>query len=211
MGKITFMGAGSTVFAKNVIGDSMLSEALCDFEIALYDIDGERLEESFIMVNLLNKNINQNRAKITKYLGVENRKDALRGADFVVNAIQVGGYEPSTVIDFEIPKKYGLRQTIADTLGIGGIFRALRTIPVLEDFARDMEEVCPNAYFLNYTNPMAPLTGFMQRYTGVKTVGLCHSVQVCSRGLLKSLGMWDSVKQPPKHRWSRPFPHRSRQ
>ena len=194
MGKITFMGAGSTVFAKNVIGDSMLSEALCDFEIALYDIDGERLEESFIMVNLLNKNINQNRAKITKYLGVENRKDALRGADFVVNAIQVGGYEPSTVIDFEIPKKYGLRQTIADTLGIGGIFRALRTIPVLEDFARDMEEVCPNAYFLNYTNPMAALTGFMQRYTGVKTVGLCHSVQVCSERLLKKLDI--EAKRP---------------
>ena len=194
MGKITFMGAGSTVFAKNVIGDSMLAEALCDFEIALYDIDAERLEESYIMVNLLNKNINQNRAKISKYLGVENRKDALRGANFVVNAIQVGGYEPSTVIDFEIPKKYGLKQTIADTLGIGGIFRALRTIPVLEDFARDMEEVCPNAYFLNYTNPMAPLTGFMQRYTGVKTIGLCHSVQVCSERLLKKLDI--EAKRP---------------
>lgn len=153
MGKITFMGAGSTVFAKNVLGDSMLTPALCDFEIALYDIDAERLEESYIMVTLLNQNINQNRAKVSKYLGVENRKDALRGADFVVNAIQVGGYEPSTVIDFEIPKKYGLRQTIADTLGIGGIFRALRTIPVLEDFARDMEEVCPGAWFLNYTTP----------------------------------------------------------
>ena len=187
MGKITFMGAGSTVFAKNVLGDSMLSPALCDFEIALYDIDGERLEESYTMVTLLNKNINEGRAKITKYLGVENRKDALRNADFVVDAIQVGGYEPSTVIDFEIPKKYGLRQTIADTLGIGGIFRALRTIPVLADFAKDMEEVCPNAYFLNYTNPMAMLSGFMQRYTNVKTVGLCHSVQVCSRSLLKAL------------------------
>ena len=187
MGKITFMGAGSTVFAKNVLGDSMLSPALCDFEIALYDIDGERLEESYTMVTLLNKNINEGRAKITKYLGVENRKDALRNADFVVDAIQVGGYEPSTVIDFEIPKKYGLRQTIADTLGIGGIFRALRTIPVLADFAKDMEEVCPNAYFLNYTNPMAMLSGFMQRYTNVKTVGLCHSVQVCSRSLRKAL------------------------
>ena len=187
MGKITFMGAGSTVFAKNVLGDSMLTEALRDFEIALYDIDGERLEESYTMVTLLNKNINENRAKITKYLGVENRKDALRGADFVVNAIQVGGYEPSTVIDFEIPKKYGLRQTISDTLGIGGIFRALRTIPVLDDFAKDMEEVCPDAWFLNYTNPMAMLSGFMQRFTGVKTVGLCHSVQVCSRNLLKDL------------------------
>lgn len=187
--KITFMGAGSTVFAKNVLGDAMMTPALCEAEIALYDIDGERLEESYLMITLLNKNVNESRAKITKYLGVENRKDALRGATFVVDAIQVGGYEPSTVIDFEIPKKYGLRQTIADTLGIGGIFRALRTIPVLEDFARDMEEVCPDALFLNYTNPMAMLSGFMQRYTGVKTVGLCHSVQVCSRNLLGALGI----------------------
>ncbi|MBO5274619.1 MAG: alpha-glucosidase/alpha-galactosidase [Clostridia bacterium] len=189
MGKLTFMGAGSTVFAKNVIGDSMLTEALRDFEIALYDIDAERLEESYIMVDALNRNINEGRAKISKYLGVENRKDALRGADFVVNAIQVGLYDPCTITDFEVPKKYGLRQTIADTLGIGGIFRALRTIPVLEDFARDMEEVCPDAYFLNYTNPMAMLAGYMQRYTGIKTVGLCHSVQACSRGLLNMLGI----------------------
>lgn len=104
------------------------------------------------------------------------------------------GYEPCTVTDFEIPKKYGLRQTIADTLGIGGIFRALRTIPVMENFARDMEEVCPDCLFLNYTNPMAILTGFMQRYTGIKTVGLCHSVQRCSRDLLNSLGMSDSLE-----------------
>ena len=194
MGKITFMGAGSTVFAKNVLGDAMMTESLRDFEIALYDIDPDRLEESYIMVTLLNKNVNENRAKITKYLGVENRKEALRGADFVVNAIQVGGYEPSTVIDFEIPKKYGLRQTIADTLGIGGIFRGLRTIPVLADFAREMEEVCPVAYFLSYTNPMAILSGYMQRYTGVKTVGLCHSVQVCSRHLLKKLEI--EAKEP---------------
>ena len=198
MGKITFMGAGSTVFAKNVLGDAMLTESLRDFTIALYDIDGERLEESFVMVNALNANINENRAKVEKYLGVEQRKDALRGADFVVNAIQVGGYEPSTVIDFEIPKKYGLRQTIADTLGIGGIFRALRTIPVMDDFARDMEEVCPDAYFLNYTNPMAMLTGYMLRYTGVKTVGLCHSVQTCSRGLLNHLDM--TAKEPLKEK-----------
>lgn len=187
MSKITFMGAGSTVFAKNVLGDSMLTPALRDFDIALYDIDSERLEESYTMITALNRNINEGRARVEKYLGVENRKDALRGADFVVNAIQVGGYEPCTVTDFEIPKKYGLRQTIADTLGIGGIFRALRTIPVLEGFAEDMAAVCPNAYFLNYTNPMAMLSGFMQRYTSIKTVGLCHSVQVCSRGLLNEL------------------------
>lgn len=196
MGKITFMGAGSTVFAKNVIGDSMLSPALSDFEYALYDIDAERLEESYNMVTALNKNINGGKATVTKYLGVPNRRDALRGADFVVNAIQVGGYEPCTVTDFEIPKKYGLRQTIADTLGIGGIFRALRTIPVLADFAEDMQAVCPRAWFLNYTNPMAMLSGFLQRYTDVKTVGLCHSVQVCTRSLLKTLEMTDEVTGP---------------
>ena len=110
--------------------------------------------------------------RIKKYLGVEQRKDALRGATFVVNAILVGGYEPCTVIDFEIPKKYGLQQTIGDTLGIGGIMRALRTIPVVEAFVRDMEEVCPDAYFLNYTNPMAMITGYVQRYSKIKTVGL---------------------------------------
>lgn len=187
--KITFMGAGSTVFAKNVLGDCMLCEALSDSEIALYDILEDRLEESYVLINALNEKCNSGRASVKKYLGVENRKDALRGASFVVNAIQVGLYEPCTVIDFEIPKKYGLRQTIGDTLGIGGIMRALRTIPVLSDFARDMEEVCPNAWFLNYTNPMAMLSGYMQRYTNIKTIGLCHSVQVCSSALLEKLGI----------------------
>jgi len=194
MVKITFLGAGSTVFAKNVLGDAMLSPALCDFEIALYDIDEKRLEESYIMVSALNRNINEGRAKVSKHLGTANRRDALRGADFVVNAIQVGGYDPCTITDFEIPKKYGLRQTIADTLGIGGIFRTLRTIPVLADFAEDMQAVCPNAWFLNYTNPMAMLSGYMQRYTDVKTIGLCHSVQVCSKSLFNSLGM--EVEKP---------------
>lgn len=187
--KITFMGAGSTIFARNVLGDCMCVESLRDAEMALYDIDGQRLQESEAMLQAINININAGRAKIKCYLGVENRKEALRGAQFVVNAIQVGGYEPCTVTDFEIPKKYGLRQTIADTLGIGGIFRALRTIPVLEEFARDMEEVCPDAWFLNYTNPMAMLTGFMQRYTGIKTVGLCHSVQCCCDNIMGSVGM----------------------
>lgn len=191
--KITFMGAGSSVFAKNVIGDSMLTPALQNAEFALYDILEDRLEESYLLVSTLNKNINEGRSKITKYLGVENRKAALKDADFVINAIQVGFYEPCTVLDFEIPKKYGLRQTIGDTLGIGGIMRGLRTIHVLQDFAKDMEEVCPNAYFLNYTNPMAILTGFMNRYTKIKTVGLCHSVQVCSDTLLRELGMEDKL------------------
>ena len=188
MPKITFMGAGSTVFAKNVLGDSMVTPALENSTIALYDIDAKRLEESYLMLSSINNNYG-NKARIEKYCGVETRKDALRGANYVVNAIQVGGYEPCTVTDFEIPKKYGLRQTIADTLGIGGIFRALRTIPVMMDFARDMEEVCPDAWFLNYTNPMAMLTGAMQRYTGIKTVGLCHSVQYCVPWLLKPIGM----------------------
>lgn len=191
--KITFMGAGSTVFARNVLGDCMCTDALCEAELALYDIDRTRLEESYIILSAINQNVNQSRATIKKYLGTANRKDALRNADFVVNAIQVGGYEPSTVIDFEVPKKYGVRQTIADTLGIGGIMRALRTIPVLEAFARDMEEVCPDALFMNYTNPMAMLTGYMQRYTKVKTVGLCHSVQICSETLLKGLDMEDKM------------------
>ncbi|QHQ62277.1 alpha-galactosidase [Anaerocolumna sedimenticola] len=192
--KITFMGAGSTVFARNVLGDCMCTPALCESEIALYDIDAKRLEDSKIILDAINKNENQSRAVIKTYLGVENRKDALRDANFVVNAIQVGGYDPCTITDFEIPKKFGLRQTIADTLGIGGIMRALRTLPVLEEFARDMEEVCPNTLFLNYTNPMAMLTGYMQRYTKIQTVGLCHSVQVCSEGLLKDLDMEDKLE-----------------
>lgn len=186
--KITFMGAGSTVFAKNVLGDSMVTPALENSVIALYDVDEKRLEESYLMLTAISNNLG-NKARIEKYCGAENRKDALRGAKYVINAIQVGGYEPCTVTDFEIPKKYGLRQTIADTLGIGGIFRALRTIPVMIDFAHEMEEVCPDAWFLNYTNPMAMLTGAVLQYTGIKTVGLCHSVQVCAKSLFESVGM----------------------
>ena len=191
--KITFMGAGSTVFARNVIGDCMCVESLRDSTFALYDIDGERLEQSRTILEAMRK-AKGNHGKIECYLGVEQRKDALRGANFVINAIQVGLYDPCTIIDFEVPKKYGLRQTIGDTLGIGGIMRGLRTIPVMADFARDMEEVCPDALFLNYTNPMAMLSGYMQRYTGVETVGLCHSVQVCSEWLLRGLGMEDRLE-----------------
>ncbi|MDS9472500.1 alpha-glucosidase/alpha-galactosidase [Sporosarcina pasteurii] len=185
MSKITFLGAGSTVFAKNVLGDCMTVDALQDFEFALFDIDHERLKDSEQML----KNIKKNLGSTVKIVSYTNRKEALRDSKYVINAIQVGGYEPSTVIDFEIPKKYGLRQTIADTIGIGGIFRTLRTIPVMQEFANDMEEVCPDAWFLNYTNPMATLTGYMQRYTNIKTVGLCHSVQVCANDLLKDLDM----------------------
>ena len=190
--KITFMGAGSTVFARRVIGDCMLSEVLRDSVFALYDIDGERLRQSHEIIEAMAKSLGV-KAKIESYLGVENRKEALRGANFVLNAIQVGLYDPCTIIDFEVPKKFGLRQTIADTLGIGGIMRALRTIPVMQDFANDMQEVCPDALFLNYTNPMAMLTGYMQRYTGISTVGLCHSVQKCVSSLFKTLGMDESL------------------
>ena len=187
--KVTFLGAGSTVFSKNVLGDIMLCDVFHDIEIALYDINGERLEESYIMISAMNDSINEGRAKVYKYLGIESRRDALRGADFIVNAVQVGLYNPCTIIDFEIPKKYGLRQTIADTLGIGGIMRGMRTVKVMKEIAEDIEAVCPDAWLLNYTNPMCILTGYMQRYTDVKTVGLCHSVQVCANRLLKKLGM----------------------
>jgi alpha-galactosidase len=193
MVKITFMGAGSTVFAKSILGDCMLTDSLRDGHIALYDIDPSRLEESKLMLDSLNANINSNRAKITTHLGPRQRREALKGAKYIVNAIQVGGYEPSTVIDFDIPNKYGLRQTIADTLGIGGIFRTLRTVPVLQDFAEDIHAVCPNAWFLNYVNPMAMVTGALLR-SGVKTVGLCHSVQGCADGLLRRLDMREQVK-----------------
>lgn len=194
MTKITFLGAGSTVFARNVLGDCMCTDALRDSEIALYDIDQNRLSDSKIILDAINRNVNNGRAHITTYLGIENRKDALRNANFVVNAIQVGGYDPCTITDFEIPKKYGLRQTIADSLGIGGIMRALRTIPVMAGFAKDMEEVCPDTLFMNYTNPMAMLSGYMQRYTKIRTVGLCHSVQTCSETLLKGVGMEDKLE-----------------
>jgi len=173
----------------------MLSEALQDTHIALYDIDGDRLNESGMMLDNLNKNINANRARITRHLGIPDRCEALNGANYVVNAIQVGGYEPSTVIDFELPKKYGLRQTIGDTLGIGGIFRALRTIPVCLDFAREMETVCPDAWFLNYVNPMAMVTGGMLHGSSIRTVGLCHSVQGCAEWLLRGVGLWESVQK----------------
>ena len=191
--KITYMGAGSTIFLKNVLGDTMMCDNFHNIDIALYDIDPIRLEESYILICAMNKSINEGHATVEKYLGVEQRKAALKDADFVINAIQVGLYDPCTIIDFEVPKKYGLRQTIGDTLGIGGIFRAMRTIHVMKGFAEDMEEVCPNAWLLNYTNPMAMITGYMQRYTNVKTIGLCHSVQVCARELFKNLDMEDKL------------------
>ena len=169
MVKVAFMGAGSTVFAKNVLGDCLISPDLKGMEIALYDIDGERLQDSLLMLKAINRQY-KSKATIKTYLGVRNRKKALAGADFVVNAIQVGGYDPCTITDFERPKKYGLRQTIADTLGVGGIFRALRTIPVIQDFLADMEQVCPNALFINYSNPMAIITGTIQKISPIKSL-----------------------------------------
>ena len=191
--KITFLGAGSTIFARSVLGDCMCCEALKDCEIALYDIDPLRLKESERILAAINMGKGAH-AKITVYAGVENLEKALENSFCIVNAIQVGGYDPCTITDFEIPKKYGLRQTIADTIGIGGIMRALRTIPVMETFSRVIGKACPNAWLLNYSNPMAMLSGYMQRYTSVKTIGLCHSVQVCSQRLLESLGMEDKLQ-----------------
>lgn len=191
--KITLLGAGSTVFTRNVIGDCLGMEALRDSTFALYDIDGERLKETQVILEAIQKTIG-GYGKLEYYCGVENRKKALQGADFVINTVQIGGYDPCTITDFEIPKKYGLRQTIGDTLGIGGIMRALRTIPVMKEFACDMEEVCPDTIFLNYTNPMAMLSGYMQRYTGVNTIGLCHSVQACTERLFQALGMEDKLE-----------------
>lgn len=189
MTKITLLGAGSAIFAKNVLGDILCAPELSHCEIALYDISPARVQESYDMMCNINRNINGGRATIKKYLGADQRREALASADFVLNTIQVGGYQPCTVTDFEIPRKYGVHQTIADTLGIGGIMRALRTIPIMDDFARDMQEVCPKALLLNYTNPMGILTGYMLRVTGVNTVGLCHSVQVCAKELMEPLGM----------------------
>jgi alpha-galactosidase len=185
MFKICFVGAGSTIFARNLIGDCIVMPELGDFQVALYDIDPERLNDSYLILENINANY-KGKAQISKTL---NRKEALQGADFVVNAIQVGGYDPCTITDFEVPKKYGLRETIADTLGVGGIFRALRTIPVLESLTEDMKTACPNALFLNYVNPMAIITGYLQQYLWPNTIGLCHSVQGCVPTLLMDVGM----------------------
>ncbi|MDL2323975.1 alpha-glucosidase/alpha-galactosidase [Ruminococcaceae bacterium OttesenSCG-928-A16] len=185
MGKIVFIGAGSIIFVKNLIGDCLCTPALQNFEYALLDIDKEKLHLSEKMLQNLNENINGGRAQIRAY---DDQRQALTDADYVVNAIQVGGYSVAKR-DFEIPEKYGLKQTYADTLGIGGIFRGLRTIPVMLGIARDMEELCPNAWLLNYTNPMAIVTAAMLKGTGIRTVGLCHSVQVCARDLLAALDM----------------------
>ena len=186
MAKIVFIGAGSIIFVKNLIGDCLMTPCLCDSEFALLDIDREKLYLAEKMLQNLNDNVNQGRARVKAY---ESQREALKGADFVINAIQVGGYDPCVINDFEIPLKYGLKQTYADTLGIGGIFRGLRTIPVMKGITDDMEECCPDALLLNYTNPMAIVSGAIQKSSGIRTIGLCHSVQVCAHDLLAGLGM----------------------
>ena len=183
--KIAFIGAGSTVFARALLRDLFAFPELREAEIALMDIDPERLR---ITEAVAQREAAAAGAAAAMTITTERRR-ALEGADYAINLIQVGGYRPATVIDFEIPKTYGLRQTIGDTLGIGGIMRALRTIPVMLEMARDMEEGCPDALLLNYTNPMAMLTWAMLRATPIKTVGLCHSVQGTAAEIAGWLGL----------------------
>src|SRR6266536_5364985 len=185
MPKITFIGAGSTIFAKNLIGDILGFPELANSTISLFDIDATRLRTSEIMARKLAQTLG---ASPTIEATTERRR-ALDGADYAICIIQVAGYKPGTVIDFEIPKQYGLRQTIADTLGIGGIFRALRTIPVLLGMCRDMEELCPNVTFLQYVNPMAINCWAISRASRIKTVGLCHSVQHTAAELARDIGI----------------------
>ena len=184
MPKITMIGAGSVVFTLNLLGDIFTFPELREGEIALMDIDEERLRVAEIMA----RNVAAKFDAHPTIIAHADRKAALEGADYAINTIQVGGF-PSTLIDFEVPKRYGLQQTIADTMGIGGIFRALRTIPVMLAMCREMEEVCPNVTFLNYTNPMAMNTWAVSQATAIKTVGLCHSVQGTAHQLSQYMGI----------------------
>jgi alpha-galactosidase len=186
MPKICLVGAGSTVFAQNILGDFLSTPSEHDYVISLFDIDPERLKTSEIVARRICETLKLNSVRIEATL---DRRQALRGSDFVILMMQVGGYKPATVTDFEVPKKYGLRQTIADTLGIGGIFRGLRTIPVLEAICRDMEEVCPNALLMQYVNPMAINCWAIKEIApSIRNVGLCHSVQHTAQHLASCLG-----------------------
>ena len=185
MTKLTIIGAGSAVFTKNIITDLLSLDSFKKMEIAIQDIDPVRLKASHELLNVISEKLNAS-PKITSYT---DRRESLVGSDFVQTTIQVGGYEPSTVIDFEIPREFGLKQTIADTLGIGGIMRGLRTIPVLLDIAKDIMEVCPKAIWLQYVNPMcANMIAINNSFPEIKTVGLCHSVQGTAEMLAKDLG-----------------------
>lgn len=183
MPKIAFIGAGSTIFARNLIGDLLGRAELADCTLSLHDIDGGRLQTSELVAHRLAAAL----CVQPEIQATSDRRSALDGADYVITMFQVAGYKPGTVVDFEVPKRYELRQTIGDTVGIGGIMRGLRTIPVLLDVCRDMEEVCPEALLLNYVNPMAMLCWAANRGSAVRTVGLCHSVQGTARQLASDL------------------------
>lgn len=184
--QITFIGAGSTIFVKNILGDVFHKPDLKHVNISLMDIDATRLEESQIVVSKLMQSAEAT-GVITCHM---NQREALKGADFVVVAFQIGGFEPCTVTDFEVCKRHGLEQTIADTLGPGGIMRALRTIPHLWQICEDMTDICPDATMLNYVNPMAMNTWAMyEKYPHIKQVGLCHSVQGTAEELARDLNM----------------------
>jgi alpha-galactosidase len=185
MPKITFIGAGSTVFAKNLLGDILNYPELSEATITLFDIDEQRLQESKRVAHRIVDLLKVNPTLET----TTDRRVALDGADYAIAMFQIGGYKPGTVVDFEVPKKYGLRQTIGDTLGIGGIMRALRTIPVMLDMSREMEEMCPNVTFLNYVNPMAMNCWAIFRSSKIHTVGLCHSVPHTAAELAEDLGL----------------------
>jgi alpha-galactosidase len=186
MPKIGFVGAGSTVFTRNLVGDILsLPELRDDTEFALMDIDAERLRTAATVTSRLIE-AHGSRARVA---ATTDRRRALDGADYVVTSFQVGGYKPSTLVDFEVPKHYGLRQTIADTLGVGGIMRGLRTIPVLLDVCRDLEELSPDALVLNYVNPMAMLCWAASEASSIRMVGLCHSVQGTTAELARDLGL----------------------
>jgi len=186
MPKICLVGAGSTVFAQNILGDVLSTPSEQDYVISLFDIDPERLRTSEIVARRICDALTLKKVHIEATL---DRREAMKGSDFVILMMQVGGYKPATVTDFDIPKKYGLRQTIADTLGIGGIFRGLRTIPVLEAICRDMEEVCPNALLMQYVNPMAINCWAIKEIApSIRNVGLCHSVQHTAGHLANCLG-----------------------
>jgi len=185
MAKITLIGAGSTVFARNLLGDILGFEELTESEITLFDIDATRLDTS----ELVARRVADALGSPAKIRATTDRRTALDGADYAINMIQVGGYEPCTVTDFEVPKRFGLRQTIADTVGIGGIMRGLRTIPVLVALCADMADVCPDVWFLNYSNPMAINCRAIARASSIRTVGLCHSVQGTAFELAQDLGI----------------------
>ena len=200
MTKIAFIGAGSTIFMKNIVGDALHYPALADAEIALMDIDAGRLAESEIVANKLAHALGAS-AQITT---TTDQRVALSGADFVVVAFQIGGYEPCTVTDFEVPKEFGLRQTIADTLGIGGIMRGLRTVPHLWNVCADMMELCPDALLLQYVNPMAINTwAITAKFPKIRQVGLCHSVQGTIDELAYDLDL-DRSEHPLQGRWHQP-------